>query len=177
MASRSNPSFLRSDLAILVAGVGNELKGDDAFGVRAAQVLATDPRTPDDCEIQQTGIGGIHLVQELMRGYSALILFDAFDRGGEPGDLWLLEPELPQAENMSDRERRDFFADVHYATPVRALTLAQSVGALPPLVRIIGCQPFDPDSFDSAMHPAVESALPRAVDMAIEVIENTRRLS
>ncbi|KNG92202.1 hypothetical protein ATO11_18635 [Pseudaestuariivita atlantica] len=158
-------------MGVLVAGVGNELKGDDAFGVRAAQMLAQDPRKPRDCEVQQTGIGGIHLVQELMRGYSALILFDAFDRGGKPGDLWLLEPELPQAGDMSDRERRDFFADVHYATPVRALTLAQSVGALPPLVRIIGCQPFDPDSFDTAMHPSVEAALPRAVDMVIKVLE------
>ncbi len=159
-------------MAILVAGVGNELKGDDAFGIRCAQSLENDPRKPADCTVQQTGIGGIHLVQELMRGYDALILFDAFDRGGKAGDLWLLEPELPKAEAMSDRARRDFFADVHYATPVRALTLAQEIGALPPLVRIIGCQPEDPDSFDTKMNAAVAAAVPKAVDMAVEVIGN-----
>jgi hydrogenase maturation protease len=157
-------------VSILIAGVGNELKGDDAFGVEAAKMLGQDPRLPSGCIIQQTGIGGIHLVQELMRGYEALILFDAFDRGGSPGDLWLLEPELPQTGEMSDRERRNFFADVHYATPVRALTLAQSVGALPPFVRIIGCQPHDPDSFGVDMHKDVRDALPKALDMAISVI-------
>jgi len=159
-------------LAVLVAGVGNELKGDDAFGIKCAQALEQDPRKPDECVIQQTGIGGIHMVQELMRGYDALILFDAFDRGGSPGELWLLEPDLPKAEDMGDRERRDFFADVHYATPVRALTLAQSVGALPPLVRIIGCQPKDSDSFDTEMNKEVAASVPKAVEMALEIMAN-----
>lgn len=157
---------------VLVSGVGNELKGDDAFGIHAARRLSTDPRKPENCAVQQTGIGGIHLVQELMRGYELLILFDAFDRGGAPGDLWLLEPELPKAEDMTNRERRDFFADVHYATPVRALTLAQSVGALPKMVRIIGCQPAELDSFDTDMNAEVLAAVPKAVDMALEVMNN-----
>ena len=44
--------------------------------------------------------------------------------------------------------------------------------ALPPLVRIIGCQPEDPDSFDTEMNVAVAAAVPKAVDMAVEVIGN-----
>ena len=157
-------------MPVLVAGVGNELKGDDAFGVHAARALSRDDRLPADCVVLETGIGGIHLVQELMRGYDGLILFDAFERGGAPGELWLLEPELPRAEAMDERARRDFFADVHYATPVRALTLAQSVGALPPFVRIIGCQPADPDSFAIGMSETVQAAIPKAVDMALELL-------
>ena len=157
-------------MKVLAAGVGNELKGDDAFGVHAARALAGDPRRPETCIVMETGIGGIHLVQELMRGYNALILFDAFDRGGAPGDLWLLEPDLPRAEDMDDRSRRDFFADVHYATPVRALTLAHAVGALPPLVRIVGCQPADPDSFEIGMCAEVREAIPKAVEMALGVM-------
>ena len=157
---------------VLVSGVGNELKGDDAFGIHAARRLSTDPRKPENCIVQQTGIGGIHLVQELMRGYELLILFDAFDRGGAPGDLWLLEPDLPKAEEMTHRERRDYFADVHYATPIRALTLAQSVGALPSIVRIIGCQPCHLDTFDTEMDNSVANAIPKAVDLAIEVMSN-----
>ena len=158
-------------MKFLVAGVGNELKGDDAFGIHAARALSQDPRRPENCTVIETGIGGIHLVQELMRGYDAVLLFDAFDRGGDPGDLWLLEPDLPRAEDMDDRTRRDFFADVHYATPVRALTLAQSVGALPALVRIVGCQPADPDSFEIGMCDAVRGAIPKAVDMALGVMD------
>ena len=157
-------------MAILVSGVGNALKGDDAFGVHAANALLEDPRLPDEVTVVETGIGGIHLVQELMRGYEALILFDAYDRSAKPGQLFLLEPELPDVQAMTARERRDFFADVHYATPVRAMTLAREVGALPDLVRIIGCQPSDPDAFAISMHGDVAAAIPKAVDMALDVL-------
>ena len=162
------------DMAVLIAGVGNALKGDDGFGVAAAATIRDDPRLPDGAVVQETGIGGIHLVQELMRGYEALILFDAFDRGGEVGQLYLLEPDLPDIDSFSDQEKRSFFADVHYATPVRAMTLAKAVGALPPLVRIIGCQPSDPDAFDTEMHAQVVDAVPRAIEMAFEVLEGVR---
>ena len=157
-------------MPILVSGVGNALKGDDAFGVRAAARMSEDPRLTEDIMVQETGIGGIHMVQELMRGYDALVLFDAYDRGGKAGELYLLEPELPDVETFSEEEKRNFFADVHYATPVRAMTLAQEVGALPPLVRIIGCQPSAVDGFDTEMHQDVAAAVPKAVDMAFEVV-------
>jgi len=157
-------------MATLVVGVGNELKCDDAFGVLAAARMKNDPRLTEDTVIQEIGIGGIHMVQELMRGYDALILFDAFDRGGDIGQLWLLEPDLPDIESFTEEEKRNFFADVHYATPVRAMTLARAVGALPPMVRIIGCQPSDADAFGTDLHADVEAAIPRAISMAFELL-------
>ena len=157
-------------MTTLVAGVGNELKCDDAFGVLTAARMKDDPRMTDNIVIQEVGIGGIHMVQELMRGYDALILFDAFDRGGDIGQLWLLEPELPDIDSFTEEEKRNFFADVHYATPVRAMTLARAVGALPPLVRIIGCQPSDADAFGTELHDDVAAAVPRAINMAFDVI-------
>ncbi|MDQ3559547.1 MAG: hypothetical protein M3453_10260, partial [Pseudomonadota bacterium] len=57
-----------------------------------------------------------------------------------------------------------------YAPPIRALTLAREVGALPPIVRIIGCQAADADSFGLGMHPAVEAAIPEAVRMATVLV-------
>jgi len=157
-------------MAILVAGVGNELKCDDAFGVVAAARMKSDPRMSDDIVVQEVGIGGIHMVQELMLGYDALILFDAFDRGGDIGQLWLLEPELPDIDSFTEEERRNFFADVHYATPVRAMTMARAVGALPLMVRIIGCQPSDADAFGMDMHADVEAAIPVAITMAFDLV-------
>jgi len=161
-------------MSILVAGVGNELKCDDAFGVMTAARMKNDARLTDDIVIQEVGIGGIHMVQELMLGYDALILFDAFDRGGETGQLWLLEPELPDIDSFTEEERRNFFADVHYATPVRAMTMARAVGALPTTVRIIGCQPSDADAFGMNMHADVEAAIPLAIDMAFDVLATIR---
>jgi len=141
-------------MSILVAGVGNELKCDDAFGVMTAARMKNDARLTDDIVIQEVGIGGIHMVQELMLGYDALILFDAFDRGGETGQLWLLEPELPDIDSFT--------------------TMARAVGALPTTVRIIGCQPSDADAFGMNMHADVEAAIPLAIDMAFDVLATIR---
>jgi hydrogenase maturation protease len=118
----------------------------------------------------ETGIGGIHLVQELMRGYGALVLFDAVDRGRAPGELALLEPVLPDTAGMSDSERRDFFCDMHYATPVRALTLAREIGALPALVRIIACQPRDAEGYGIGLHDSVARAIGPAVELALDLL-------
>lgn len=157
-------------MRVLVAGVGNVLRGDDGFGVYAANRLKADPRLPPSVTVIETGIGGIHLVQELMQGYDGFLLLDAFDRGREPGALFLLEPELPEVATLELSEQRDFFADVHYAAPIRALTLAREVGALPELVRIIGCQPADTDVFGEAMDNRIQKAIPEAVDLAIQVL-------
>ena len=162
-------------MRILVAGVGNVLKGDDGFGVRAAQALQTDSRLTADTIVLETGIGGMHLVQELMQGYDAVVLLDAFDRGGTPGQLFLLEPELPDTASLTDTERRDYFAETHYAMPLRALTLAREVGALPAIVRIIGCQPANIDTFGTPMSDAVAAAISPAVDLAFEVINGLRK--
>ena len=162
-------------MKILVVGVGNVLKGDDGFGVRAALALQADPRLPERVTVLETGIGGMHLVQELMQGYDAVILLDAFERGGAPGQLFLLEPELPDTASLSDTERRDYFAETHYAAPLRALTLAREIGALPPIVRIIGCQPESTDTFGTPMCDAVAQAVSPAVDLVFKVIEGLRR--
>ena len=155
---------------VLVAGVGNVLRGDDGFGVRVAEVLAHHPRLPADVKVIETGIGGISLVQELMEPFAMLILLDAFDRGEAPGTVFVLEPELPDLSGLSPHERRDWFADTHYATPLRALTLAAAVAALPPVVRIVGCQPARTDRFEVGLDPAVEAALPEAVRHTLELI-------
>ncbi|XWN32851.1 MAG: hydrogenase maturation protease [Devosia sp.] len=156
-----------------MAGVGNVLRADDGFGPRAVEALAAEP-LPQGVSVIETGIGGIHLVQELMRGYNALILFDACDRGVLPGTLFTLEPVVPDPAAMTDTERRDFFADVHYATPIRALTMARAVGALPGVVRIIACQIADAEGFTSDMDPRVAAAVPLAATRARALVDEIR---
>ncbi len=156
-------------MPILVVGVGNVLKGDDGFGIQALAAFRRQ-KLAEDVRCLETGIGGIHLVQELMRGYDAVILFDAVDRGDAPGRVTVLEPVLPELDDLSETERRDYFCETHYATPIRALTLAREVGALPKIVRIIGCQMADADSFGLGMHPFVEVAIPEAVRLAAALV-------
>ncbi len=161
-------------MRILVAGLGNVLRGDDAFGVRTVAAFRRCADM-DAVTIVDTGIGGIHLVQELMQGFDAVLLFDAVDRGQEPGHLSVLEPMLPDLQSLTETERRDYFCETHYATPVRALTFAREMGVLPSIVRIIGCQAADADGFGLGMHPAVEAAIPRAVDIGRDLVRSLRR--
>jgi hydrogenase maturation protease len=158
---------------ILIVGVGNPLRGDDGFGISALAAFRRDP-LPQDVRCLETGIGGMHLVQELMRGYDALILFDAVDRGDPPGRVGVLDPVLPELGELSANERRDYFCETHYAIPLRALTLAREVGVLPAIVRIVGCQVADADTYGMGLHPAVEAAIPVAVAEASALLEELR---
>jgi len=150
---------------ILIAGVGNVLLGDDGFGVEVANRLMAHPDIPDWVNVIETGIGGMSLVQELMYGYEALIIVDAYARGGTPGELYLLEPVLPDLSDLAPSQLRDYFADTHYATPIRALSLLAQVAAAPPTIRILGCEPVELEDMKIGLSPVVETAVGKAVEM------------
>ena len=148
---------------LLIAGVGNVLRGDDGFGIALAHMLSEHEGLPDGVTVIETGIGGISLVQELMTGYDAFLMLDAVDRGGAPGQLYLLDTDVPDVSDLSPMERQTFLADMHFANPTRALMLARAVGALPPRVFILGCQSCGHDVFEMGLSDPVREALPAAV--------------
>ncbi len=152
---------------ILIAGVGNVLHGDDGFGVAVANLLMKRCDVPASAKIIETGIGGMSLVQELMYGYGLLIILDAYKRGGTPGQLYQLEPVLPDLSGLTSSEKRDYFADTHYATPMRALGLLSHVAALPEMIRIIGCEPEEALDLRIGLSPPVQAAVEDAAVMAI----------
>ena len=82
---------------ILVAGVGNAWLQDDAFGGECARRLEARG-VPDGVTVMDFGTGGLDLAYELMRGYDALVLLDASRQGGEPGTLYVIEPQLSDYE-------------------------------------------------------------------------------
>ena len=148
-------------MRVLVAGVGNLLRGDDGFGVEVARRLLARPLQIAGAAVTviETGIGGIHLVQELLAGYDALVIVDAVERGAAPGTLFLLEPARVEPSSWPAEVRRDFFADTHYAEPGHALALAEGIGALPPRVLVIGCQVASVDDLGEGLTPAVARAV------------------
>ena len=154
---------------ILVAGVGNVLQGDDGFGVQLAWRLAKRD-LPEGVKVIETGIGGISLVQEVMLGYDALLLLDAHHCGGTPGTVRLLEPILPDLSGLGPHEVRDFFADTHYATPMRALALLERLGRLPRSVAVIGCEPMPQEAMAIKLSAPVAAALDSAEELALQWI-------
>lgn len=152
---------------ILIVGVGNVLRGDDGFGVEVAWRLAKET-LPPSVNVMETGIGGMSIVQELMTGYDALLLIDAHQSGGPAGELRLLQPVLPDLSGLDVHAKRDYFADTHYATPIRALSLLENMGRLPPRIAIIGCEPLEYEVLRIGLSALVAEAVNRAVWMTHE---------
>ncbi|HEV2066628.1 MAG TPA: hydrogenase maturation protease [Thermomicrobiales bacterium] len=150
---------------ILIAGMGNVLRGDDGFGVETAKRLAACDSLGSDARVIEVGIGGIHLVQELMDGYDTLVVIDAVDRGSIPGTIHLLLAEVPDLAEWAEHERRDFLADMHYTTPSKALILARALGVLPAKAYILGCQPAEVDAVGIGLTDPVAKAVSEAVQM------------
>ena len=143
---------------VLVVGVGNLLRRDDGFGPEVARRLDESADLPAGVRVIETGIGGVALVQELMDRYDAVLILDTVRRGGAPGTLYLLEPEIPDLQAWTDAERHTFLADLHQVEPSGALTLAAALGVLPPTIRILGCEPADCDEAEIGLTPAVARA-------------------
>lgn len=152
------PQEVRSK-RILVAGVGNTLRGDDGFGPAVTELL---DHLPAGAEVIETGTGGVALLQELMVGCDGLVLIDACDRGAEPGTVFVLEPEVGAGVHVPD---------VHLANPDRVLSMAKTMGYLPDRVRIIGCQPLDIEEMCQGLSPVVQRALPYAVKKIEEIVD------
>jgi hydrogenase maturation protease len=151
---------------VLIAGVGNVLHGDDGFGVELAWRLAR--RTwPHGVSVIETGIGGMSLVQEAMRGVDSLLLLDAHASGGPPGTVRLLEPALPDLSALDAHALRDYFADTHYATPLRALALLDRLGRLPRRLAVVGCEPAACEEMVLGLSAPVASALVAAEELAV----------
>ena len=144
---------------VLIAGVGNLLRGDDGFGPAVTERLGD---LPEGVDVIETGIGGIALLQELMAGCDALVLIDAVDRGAEPGTVFLITPEVREAVHVPD---------IHLANPDRVLSMAKTIGVLPDRVLIVGCQPGDIDAVSIGLSPAVERAVGLAVTKVKEAVD------
>ncbi|CAA9433389.1 MAG: hypothetical protein AVDCRST_MAG37-766 [uncultured Rubrobacteraceae bacterium] len=153
---------------VLVAGVGNDLLGDDGFGIAVVRRFSEDG-VPEGVEVFESGIAGIRMVQELMDGYEALVVVDATDRGEEPGTVYLLEVEVPDPDELTEEDRQDFLADTHLTVPSKALTLARAIEVLPPRVYILGCQPKECELGMGLSEPAEKGAA--------EAIERLRELT
>ncbi|HSH37298.1 MAG TPA: hydrogenase maturation protease [Chthoniobacterales bacterium] len=158
-------------MRILVAGVGNVLRGDDAFGIEVLRRLQEAPAM-QGVRFFESGIAGISLVQELMDDYDALLIIDALDRGAEPGRLFVLQPdEESLARGASHRES----TDLHQADPEAVLRMARAIKVLPERVWIIGCQAVGCDDLGAPLSEPVARAVPLAVRKVQEIVEALAR--
>lgn len=150
---------------VLVAGIGNIFMADDAFGVEVARRLAVR-ELPRGVEVKDFGIRGMDLVYALGEGYDAVVLVDAVPRGEPPGTLFVVEPEIDEAE---------VGLDGHGMDPVKVLGLARQLGAVPERVLVVGCEPQvvmtgDEDELRGELSEPVRACLDAAVQLVESVV-------
>ncbi len=149
-------------MSAIVACFGNVLRADDGVGPAVAQSLLAEP-LPADVRVLEVGIGGIHLVQELMKGTDVLLVVDAVDLGRPAGSVVVQRPDVLDVSTLSGDRRRDELADMHLATPARALMVALGLGVLPPTTLVIGVQTTDTEQLRQGLSEATAKAVPAVV--------------
>lgn len=161
----------RENRQILIACMGNVLRGDDGFGVAVAREL--DGRAlPDEVDVAEVGISGVSMAQEMLAGYDALVLVDAMERDGEgPGTLYVERAEVPDLDQYGTREIAGFAADMHQTDPSKVLVLGEALGVLPEPTILVGCEPKGTDDLEDRLSDPVRDAIPLAIEHIELVIE------
>lgn len=151
---------------VIIAGVGNELFGDDGFGPAVIRALSKY-ELPDNVKAMDVGLGGPHLVFSMIdpEETKKLIIVDCMDFGGKPGDLTKIPADLlPEG-------RQERYMDAHSGN------LLDPIGRLKGKMDIIilGCQPAyipapDSEEFALELSPEVQGAIPKTVNIILKEI-------
>lgn len=153
---------------ILVAGIGNIFKGDDAFGVEVVQRLAARPQPPE-VRVVDFGIRGIDLTYALLDDYRAAVLVDAMQRGEQPGTVTIVEPEPPPSDEAPAAD--DLLISTHDLDPAKVLRLVTALGGNCRRLLLVACEPEtfgDEEEGLMGLSPPVAAA----VDHAVEAVES-----
>lgn len=161
----------------LIACIGNIFLGDDGFGVEVAQQLRTK-QYPKGVQVVDFGIRGMELAYTLLDEYDTLVLVDAVPRGGQPGTVYLIEPDLSQINAEKGAEAGRVALDAHSMDPVKVLAFARTLGARPIHTLVVGCEPGilgaggEYEEMQMGLSEPVQAAVPEAVKMIDTLIQD-----
>ncbi len=153
----------------IILGLGNPILKDDSVGLRVVQSLRSRIEANEDIVVEEDYWGGLRLMEHMV-GFDRAIIVDAICTNQEdPGTvLWLQPDGIPTQRSASAH-------DVNLPT---ALALGRQAGAHLPAdedITLIGIEARDVLTFDEALSPELELAVPVAVEAVLDVLlkENT----
>jgi hydrogenase maturation protease len=158
---------------ILIVGIGNIFLGDDGFGVEVARRLMNSTYPPG-IQVSDFGIRGVDLAYTLLDDYDTLILIDATPRGGVPGTLYLIEPDLSGFDSEKGAEAGRNALDAHSMDPVKVLAFARTLGASPCQTFLVGCEPvpFASGEYYAEMQAGLSEPVQAALDDAVKMVNS-----
>lgn len=155
---------------ILIACIGNIFLGDDAFGCEVAKVLA-QRELPEEVKLVDFGIRSFDLSYALMDGYETTVFVDAAPRGGEPGTVYVIEPDRTQLDAI---ETQTETFEPHGMNPMKVLSMVKSLGGDFNNIVVVGCEPQytgeDGEGYMGLSEP-VEASLGKAVEVIESLVE------
>lgn len=151
-------------MRVAVLALGSALMGDDAAGPHVLRHLEAERELPSEVELLDLGTPGPELAHRI-EGLDALIVVDtARSRDGTPGEiLQLRRDEIlrgPAPERLSP----------HDPSLRGALAAAGLLGTAPKEILLVGIVPEEV-SLGLSLSPAVQAALPRAVEAVAAELE------
>jgi len=135
---------------IVVVGVGNDFRQDDAAGLIAARRLR-------DCGIlAEEHQGDFATLMETWKDAGSLILIDAIAPGRVPGAMYRLNA------STSALDRQVFNTSTHAFGLADVIELSRTLGTLPPRVLVFGIEAKNL-AVGVGLSPEVEASLPELV--------------
>ena len=143
---------------ILVIGIGNAYRRDDAVGLIIARRLKQEFR--DQVQVREESGEGVALMDS-WRNSDAVILLDAVQTGGMPGTVYRLDARAAPIP------AHFFRYSTHACGVAEAVELARALDQLPPQLIIYGVEGGNFEA-GAELTPSVEDAVS-------EIVERIRR--
>jgi hydrogenase maturation protease len=151
---------------VLVIGIGNAFRGDDAAGLEAVRALAD--RNPEGALLVESHGGGTELM-EAWRGRSKVIIVDAMHSGSAPGAI--VRCVLPG----DTVPLRALGTSTHAFGVGEAIEFSREMGELPAVLVVFGIEGRE-FAFGRRMSPGLEARIPRLVELLKMVMVSRRSL-
>jgi hydrogenase maturation protease len=151
---------------ILIAGIGNVFLADDGFGVEVANRLVKQS-FPSGVRVTDFGIRGFDLAYALMEGYETTIFVDAYRGEGQPGTLFVVEPD---SKDLDSAGMQQGFIEPHDMNPINVLRMAASMGGQLKRILVVGCVPATLGPEEGQM--GLSEPVAAAVDDAVKLIDS-----
>lgn len=152
---------------ILILGLGNFLLKDEGLGVHFASKLANEKVIPSYVEIEDGATGGINLLY-LIEGYEKVIVIDAMDFNGCPGEV--------KKVSITDisQSKSHLTISLHGINFLDIINLANSLSIKLPNITIIGVQPEE-ISQGIDLTSNVEKAYEKVKELVFEEIKTMNK--
>ena len=143
-------------MTTLVLGMGNPILSDDGLGLVVARRLRDLPM-PQDVEVAESEVGGLRLL-ELVPGFTKVVIIDALQSGGTPGEIKRLN-----ADEFRGGHRYGSAHSIHLGT---VLELGRQLGlAMPAEVVVYTAEAFDVETFGEQLSAPLVAAAERLVGL------------